>query len=868
MRRRRWWVVYLVLLALSQGAQALWPRRPAPGPDQQVTAVPRHTAHGPAGGNPVRIAWRERAAGSDGAADGETVIYLHGVPGSGRDAARLAGHVAPRFRFLAPDLPGFGASTRDLPDYGVAAQARYLLAWMDAVGVERAHLVAHSMGAGVAIQAADLAPRRVASIAAYGGIGVQEGEGSGDYYLEHLKYAAGYALLVALPEALPHFGLLGPRSSRHAMIRCFMDTDQRPLRAMLERLEPPLLLVHGRRDPLVPLRAAEEHHRLAARSEFVVLEGSHFLVFGESGASRLAREIVPFLERHARPDPGAPAGAALADPAEAVKPPPRGADLARIAGLGPWAQVAAVAAATFVSEDWVCISAGLLARDGKIDFFVACLGCVVGILVGDIGLVFLGRVVGRRVLGWSFVSRRLGPESVERFGAGLDRHLGRVVFASRVLPGTRLATWVAAGTLSRRPLALAAWLLLGALVWAPLLVLAALLLGPLAAAPFAALFGRGWWAWVGAAVMLLAALRLGLQVSTADGRARAATTLSRLWRFEFWPAWLFYLPLVPSILYFALRHRGLTVPTAANPGIPHGGFVGESKFAILSRLPEAAIVPSAPCPPGDPAARRDALLAHAAARGWSLPLVLKPDEGQRGAGLKVARDAEDILRYLRAEPRAVLAQPLDPGPHEAGVFYYRLPGAPAGRIFSITEKRFPVVIGDGVSTLERLIRADARLRMQAGVFLRRHARRRGEVPARGACVALAVSGNHCQGTMFLDGARLITPELERAVDAIARAFDGFYFGRFDLRYSDPADLAAGRGLRIVELNGVMSESTDIYDPRRGLVSAYVTLHRQWALAFRIGAANRALGHRVSSVAELARALLRHYRGRRADPIAD
>ncbi len=121
--------------------------------------------------------------------------------------------------------------------------------------------------------------------------------------------------------------------------------------------------------------------------------------------------------------------------------------------------------------------------------------------------------------------------------------------------------------------------------------------------------------------------------------------------------------------------------------------------------------------------------------------------------------------------------------------------------------------------------------------------------------------------MFLDGASLITPDLERAVDTIAKHYDGFYFGRFDARYTSGDELRAGRGFAILELNGVTSESTNVYDPARSLRAAYGTLCRQWTLAFRIGAINRKRGHRTSSIRELLRAAYEHY-GNRPTQVAD
>src|SRR5207237_2668846 len=103
---------------------------------------------------------------------------------------------------------------------------------------------------------------------------------------------------------------------------------------------------------------------------------------------------------------------------------------------------------------------------------------------------------------------------------------------------------------------------------------------------------------------------------------------------------------------------------------------------------------------------------------------------------------------------------------------------------------------------------------------------------------------------------------------IARRFPGFFIGRFDVRYPDVAMFQAGRGLAVVELNGVTSESTNIYDPSWSLMSAYRTLYRQWALLYRIGAANRQRGHAPTGVLALLRLVFDYYRGLRVEALAD
>ena len=62
---------------------------------------------------------------------------------------------------------------------------------------------------------------------------------------------------------------------------------------------------------------------------------------------------------------------------------------------------------------------------------------------------------------------------------------------------------------------------------------------------------------------------------------------------------------------------------------------------------------------------------------------------------------------------------------------------------------------------------------------------------------------------------------------------------------------AGEDLAIVELNGVTSEATHIYDPSSSIVAAWRTLMEQGSIALSIGAANRRRGCRPSTLRGLA-----------------
>jgi membrane protein DedA with SNARE-associated domain len=524
--------------------------------------------------------------------------------------------------------------------------------------------------------------------------------------------------------------------------------------------------------------------------------------------------------------------------------------------------------ATFGSEDLTCIAVGLMIGAGQLDTLVGLGGCFLGIYLGDLGLWMLGFLVGLGLLRLSFVGRVVSVQRREELRRWLDRRGSVALLAARFLPGTRLPLYLTSGLLGQPITRFALWTFLAALLWTPALIILVALLGERAVEPAKLLLGTSWLTVFVGAIILILVIRTGMLACTSAGRGKLMARVSRVWRWEFWPSWLFYLPVLPWLAYLSLRYRGVLTWSAANPGIPHGGVVGESKHAILVQLPPDRVVPSELVPPGEPGSRLAQVRQVIERQGWGFPLVLKPDAAQRGAGVKRVRDLVDVEKYLQKQPAAVVVQTYHPGPYEAGIFYYQLPGQETGHIFSVTDKVFPVLVGDGRSTLEELIWRHPRYRMQARTFLTRHQPDRELILADGERFVLALAGNHCQGTMFRDGAHLITPELERAVDSIARQFRGFYIGRFDVRYTDPGAFKAGRDLAIVELNGVTSESTNIYDPSWSLLRAYRTLFRQWSLLYRIGHANRQQGHASTGILELLWLVFNYYRGLRVDPLAD
>jgi hypothetical protein len=318
--------------------------------------------------------------------------------------------------------------------------------------------------------------------------------------------------------------------------------------------------------------------------------------------------------------------------------------------------------------------------------------------------------------------------------------------------------------------------------------------------------------------------------------------------FEFWPNWLFYPPILLQWLWLGLRHGDLSLLTAANPALTAGGLSGEAKTETLDQVsgaardlvaPYAVINTAATIGPADLAAAEAAMGAAAI----SYPIVAKPNYGCNGTGVRLIEDAAALSRYLGDFPRAtaVVLQTFVPWEGEAGVFYIREPGAVRGRISSITLK-FPMhVTGDGRSTLRQLILADRRAAKLADEYFDRFRDRLDTVLPAGTHHRLVFVGNHCKGSIFRDATAEATPDLLARVEAILGSMPEFHFGRLDVRYESLAALRRGEGFRIIEINGVGSEATHVWDPDFSLWQAWRAEFAHYRAAWRIAAANRKRG---------------------------
>lgn len=334
------------------------------------------------------------------------------------------------------------------------------------------------------------------------------------------------------------------------------------------------------------------------------------------------------------------------------------------------------------------------------------------------------------------------------------------------------------------------------------------------------------------------------------GSALPRSALERL------PKWLICVPLVLQWIWLGLRHGSLTLPSAANPAITSGGLVGEGKLEYFAHMgPRARAATAKHCGlRNEPGLDAGLLRERLAQAGLDFPLVVKPNLGLCGHGVRRVDDDRALLDYLAKFPRGetVVVQEYLSQPGEAGIFYARDPVTGRGAVIGLALRTFPFVVGDGARTIAQLVAADARARRAVGSPRHEAAYDPSAVPAAGVVVRLATIGSTRVGGLYRNGEDCITPALVAAIDAIADDMPQFHFGRFDVRFDTIAALRAGTGLRIMEVNGAGSEAIEAWDPAIGLLAGFSRIFRKQALLFAIGAARRREGVRPIPLLELAR----------------
>jgi pimeloyl-ACP methyl ester carboxylesterase len=262
------------------------------------------------------------------AGSGPPVVLIHGMVNSSRHWERVAVHLAETHTVVAPDLIGHGDSATPRGDYSLGAHAASIRDLLTAIGVERATIVGHSLGGGVAMQFFYQFPQRTERLAlvSSGGLGRD---------VSPLLRTAALPGASALLSLAAHDRVLSALDAGSAWLRGRGSSSARQLQAVARALEPlkepgarqaflqtlravidvrgqrvsardrlyllgsmPTLIVWGGRDHTIPIAHGRATHEAVPGSRFEVLpRAAHFPHLEDpEGLARVLRDFLDTTE--------------------------------------------------------------------------------------------------------------------------------------------------------------------------------------------------------------------------------------------------------------------------------------------------------------------------------------------------------------------------------------------------------------------------------------------------------------------------------------------------------------------------------------------------------------------------------------------
>jgi hypothetical protein len=317
--------------------------------------------------------------------------------------------------------------------------------------------------------------------------------------------------------------------------------------------------------------------------------------------------------------------------------------------------------------------------------------------------------------------------------------------------------------------------------------------------------------------------------------------LKKYTNWEYWPPYMFYLPVVPYAFYLALKSKSFGFFSAVNPAFEGSGNGFESKYTTVQLIPKKYRPKTIYIKTGEKITN---ILPKLAAKNIEFPLIIKPDIGFRGLLVKKINSENELTEYInKYNSIPLLLQEFIKFENECGIFYHRIPDKKNGVITSITLKKYLAVVGNGTSSLLELIKNDNRAKIYVTLISELNKDKLLTVPQKGKEVILNRIGNHSKGTQFINGNHLINKELTDFFDLLNYSISDWYYGRIDIKYNNFNELIKGENFKIIEINGIISEPTHIYDASKGnYFQALKSIKNHWKIAYNIGVKNNKLNN--------------------------
>ncbi len=306
-------------------------------------------------------------------------------------------------------------------------------------------------------------------------------------------------------------------------------------------------------------------------------------------------------------------------------------------------------------------------------------------------------------------------------------------------------------------------------------------------------------------------------------------------------------------VFHAVRSLSLMAPSVANPYLEGGGLTGYSRSHILSQIRgDAAKKLVAPWTairaPSDKNQAPEEAMNCLKKAGLTFPLLARPDASEGPQGVALLRDESDLARYARAFPkgeRFIIQQATKPACF-ARIYYERRPDDDDGRIVSMAFYYYPLVIGDGVKTVQELVIDHPSWGSEAALYLGQCAEDWNLVVPNGMQYRLTPVGKSLRYMAAQDARDHITPQLRLFWDDIFRSIPEFYAGSIVVGAQTLEGLETGKDITVVGVEGPSGLYPHLNDAHVPLRDALSDLNEAVRTMFDIGVINKKRGHKPDS----------------------
>ena len=153
--------------------------------------------------------------------------------------------------------------------------------------------------------------------------------------------------------------------------------------------------------------------------------------------------------------------------------------------------------------------------------------------------------------------------------------------------------------------------------------------------------------------------------------------LKKITNWEYWPSFMFYIPVIPYALLLAIKSRSFGFFSAVNPAIEGSGNGLESKFDTIQLIPKKYKPKTIFLEIG---VQLSTILLKLTSENIQYPLIIKPDIGFRGLLVKKINSENELAEYLnKYNSINLIIQEFIDLKKECGIFYHRIPGEKKGK---------------------------------------------------------------------------------------------------------------------------------------------------------------------------------------------